>query len=57
MASVAVTVNGWGFERDDAGFWAVSGSVRMGPYVRPPEARQYALDHTAPKQAPRDAPK
>ena len=35
-------INGWEIQRDGAGFWAVAGTVRLGPYPRKSEAQGLA---------------
>ena len=45
-------INGWSFERDELGFWAVSGSVRVGPFETPAPARAHART-TPPPEKPK----
>ena len=35
-------INGWEIQRDAGGFWAVSTSVRQGPYGRKSQAQDFA---------------
>ena len=42
-------INGWTIERDGAGFYAVAGTVRVGPYSTPVPARDFAEKTTPPK--------
>lgn len=44
-----MVVNGWEIVRDERGFWATAGTVRLGPYPRPDAARYYAAQQTPPK--------
>lgn len=44
-----MVVNGWEIVRDERGFWATAGTVRLGPYPRPDAARYYAALQTPPK--------
>jgi len=42
-------VNGWTIERDERGFWATGGTLRVGPFERPELAREHARSFTAPR--------
>ncbi len=45
-----MVTNGWEIERDERGFWAVSGSARIGPYATPDGARGVAVITPMPKK-------
>lgn len=44
----------WQIERDEEGFWAVSGKTRVGPFIRTYEARTYTETNKAPVEEPKD---
>ena len=45
-------INGWEIHRDGRGFWAVAGTLRIGPYPRKSQVQDFAAANTAPKPAP-----
>ena len=40
----------WKKDRDERGFWAVSGGVRVGPFIRSAEMYEYMRTHEAPEE-------
>lgn len=42
----------WQLERDEQGFWAVSGDTRVGPFTRPGAAREYMRKNEPPAPPP-----
>ena len=40
----------WKKDRDERGFWAVSGGVRVGPFIRSAEMYEYMRTHEPPEE-------